>query len=150
MALVMSGVRCVRGALYGPKHGPRGRLRRCSPGPFGFLEQLVHGRVDRLVAGAADPLVPDNSLKIQEVERRGRGEVPPRSDVARVRERPPGQFLLVHELLEPRGVVAGAVDADQGEGLVLESRDERPLVGPLTLQVSQYSDQRSISTTLPR
>src|SRR5262245_50271268 len=107
------------------------------PFPFRLLDQLFQGLIQDLRAGrAAHPLVPDHALVIEDVERRQAGQVPPGYDGplsqgAWVSKRPPGQLLLVHRLLQLLGVVAVDVDADQGEGPVLQLLDERPLVGPM-------------------
>ena len=102
---------------------------------LGLDNQLLQGRVDGLLAGAAHPLVPDYAPGIEDIKRRRVGQVPARRDgplagVSGVRERPPGQPLLRHHLFEVLAIAAD-VDADQGERLVFQSRDERPLVGPL-------------------
>src|SRR5262249_23597183 len=104
--------------------------------PLRFLDQPVQGGIDGLRAGTADPLVPDHALGIDHVKGRRAGQVPLGRDgtlaqLARVRKGSPGQLLLFHRLLELLDVVAVDVDADQGEGLVFQLLDERPLVGPL-------------------
>src|SRR5690349_16272994 len=100
-----------------------------------LLHQLLQGRVDGLLARPTDPLVPDHPPGIEDVERRRVRQVPsardrPRTGGALVRERPPGQLLLLHHVFEVLAV-APDVHADQCERLVLQTLHERPLVGPL-------------------
>src|SRR5262245_50158901 len=65
-------------------------------------DQLFHGLVNDLLAGAAEPLVTDHTFVVEEVNRRGAGEVPFLGDATpacarlRVAERPPGKVLLLH------------------------------------------------------
>ena len=115
-----------RGSLQQPR-SPRGIIRATprllagsristSPASFlligpllhasGLLDQLFHGVVNDLLAGAAEPLVTDHAFVVDEVNRRGAGQVPflgdgtPSLARGRVAERPPGKVLLLHELLE--------------------------------------------------
>ena len=108
-----------------------GSFRRLLPVPFRLQNQLLQGAVDGFGAGGAGPLVPDHSLMIDDVERRRGGRLPLVTDRPRVRKRSPGQLLRFYRLLELLDVVAIDVDADQGEGLLCQLLDERPLVGPL-------------------
>src|SRR5262245_4387181 len=95
---------------------------------FRFVEQLLQGRVDRFLSGAADPFVTDDSLAIEDIVRRRAG-VPLRRDGS-ARNGSPGHLLLVHHLFEFFRLVAEDIDADQGERLLFHLLDERPLVGP--------------------
>jgi hypothetical protein len=81
--------------------------------------------------------VADDTFVIEDVERRRALEVPLAGDgaeaassVAGVRERAPGQLLLVDRLFELVRLVLVGVDADEGKRLVFQLLDERPLVGP--------------------
>ena len=95
---------------------------------YRFVEQLLQGRVDRFLSGAADPFVTDDSLAIEDVVR-WRASVPLRRDGS-ARNGSPGHLLLVHHLFEFFRLVAEDIDADQGERLLFQLLDERPLVGP--------------------
>src|SRR5262249_24050014 len=103
---------------------------------FDLMDQLLHGFVNDLLAGAAEPLVTDYTLVVDEVNRRGAGQDPLLGDDAaslarrRIAERSPGKVLLVRELLEGRGVRFTDVDTDDCERLVGEILHERPLVRP--------------------
>src|SRR5262245_33128638 len=65
---------------------------------FRFVEQLLQGRVDRLLSGAAEPFVTDDSLTIEDIVRRRAG-APSRRDRL-TRDGSPGDFLLFHDLFE--------------------------------------------------
>ena len=92
------------------------------------MDQLLQGHLDRFLPGAADPLVTDDPLDIDDVVRRRAG-VPPRRDRL-ARNGSPGHLLLLHHLFELFRLVADDVDADQGKRLLFQVLDERPLVGP--------------------
>src|SRR5262249_43172079 len=101
-----------------------------------LADQFFHGMVDDVCAGAAEPLVTDHAFVVDEVNRRGAGQVPFLGDGPqgrareRVAERPPREVLFLHDLLEGCWARFTDVDAEDGEartGLLL---DERPLVRP--------------------
>src|SRR5216684_3863028 len=100
------------------------------------LDQFFHGVVNDLRAGTAKPLLADHAFVVNEVNRRGAGQIPFLGDFApsfargRVAERPPSEILLFHEFLQGRGVRFTDVDADDSEWLAGEFLDERPLVRP--------------------
>src|SRR5215831_7132674 len=87
---------------------------------LGLVDQLLHGVVNDHLAGAAEPLVTDHAFVVDEVNRRGAGQVPLLGDGTpplargRVAERPPGKVMLLHDLLEGCGVRFTDVDADPG------------------------------------
>ena len=95
---------------------------------YRFVEQLLQGRVDRFLSGAADAFVTDDSLTIEDIVRRRAG-VPSRRDRL-TRDGSPGDFLLFHDLFELLRLAVEDVHADQGKRLRLQILDERPLVGP--------------------
>ena len=92
------------------------------------MDQLFQGRLERFLPGAADPLVTDDPLDIDDIVRRRTG-VPLRRDRS-ARNGSPGHLLLFHYLFELFRLVADDVDADQGKLLLFQVLDERPLVGP--------------------
>ena len=102
--------------------------------PFLVGDQAVG--VDHLFAGAAEPLVADHALAVDQLQRRRADQVPLRTNrthvgpVAVVGERAPVQFFFVHHALELFRIVPVRVDADDGERLVFQGLYERPLVGP--------------------
>src|SRR5215471_1265735 len=76
--------------------------------------------------------MPDHALVIDDVVGRRAAQVPASDDGgARVRERSPGQLLLVHHEFEFLRLVPADIYTDQGEGFLFEVLDERPLMGPL-------------------
>src|SRR5262245_61403528 len=101
-----------------------------------LLDQLLHGVINDLLASAAEPLVTDHPLVVDEINCRRARQVPFLGDGShfrarpRIAERPPGKVLLLHEFLEGRGARFTDVDADDGEWLAGELLDERPLVRP--------------------
>ena len=95
---------------------------------FSLVDQLLQGHLDRILPGAADPLVTDDPLDIDDIVRRRTG-VPPRRDRL-ARDGSPGHFLLFHDLFELFRHMADDVDADQDKRLLFQVLDERPLVGP--------------------
>src|SRR5262249_62151081 len=107
-------------------------LRAC----LDLSDQLFHGVVNDLLAGAAEPFVTDHTFVVEEVNRRRAGQVPLLGDATRSRarrrvaERPPGKVLFLHDRLEGCGVRFTEVDADDSEGLAGELLDERPPVRP--------------------
>src|SRR6266513_2504510 len=92
--------RAVSLSATSAKTGPS--LRAC----LDLLDQFFHGVVNDLLAGAAEPFVTDHAFGVDEVNRRGAGQVPflgdgtPSLARGRVAERPPGKVLLLHDLLE--------------------------------------------------
>ena len=108
--------------------GDLGYLSLCRPC---VVNQSLHSGVDHLLAGMADPLVSNYTLVIEHVERRRGGRVPFATDGAVVGKRSPVEFLLLHDFFQLFWFVRHDVDADQGERLLLQFRDERPLVGPM-------------------
>jgi hypothetical protein len=103
---------------------------------LGLLEEMLQRRVHDFLAWATQPFVPDHPLVIEDEQRWRASQIPllrnggTLRSIAVVRERAPTQLLLVHHLFEFFRVVTVGVDADEGEGLVFQNLDERPLVGP--------------------
>jgi hypothetical protein len=99
-----------------------------------FLKRLI----DDFLARAAEPLVADHTLVVDDEQSRRAFEVPIAADsphaaavaVSRVSEGTPGELLFVHNRLELVRLVAVGVDAEEDERLVFQVLDERPLVGP--------------------
>src|SRR5262249_11687906 len=81
--------------------------------------------------GAAQALVPNDALVIENVERRPALDVPLGRDGAlrsgAVKPRAPGHFLILNDLLELIFALI-AVDAQEDEGLAFHLLHERPLV----------------------
>ncbi len=126
----------IVGSVIGTLDGWRGVLpQRLPVSPWGLLrvvfrlvDQLLQGPVDRFLPGAADPLVTDDPLDIDDIVRRRTGVPPGRDRLAR--DGSPGHLLLSHYLFELFRLMADDVDADQGKRLLFQVLDERPLVGP--------------------
>src|SRR5262249_19168817 len=95
---------------------------------FRVVDQLLQGPVDRLLPGAADPLVTDDPLDIDDIVRRRAG-IPSRRDRS-ARNGAPRHLVLVHHRFELFRLVADYVDADQGKRFFPQVLHERPLVGP--------------------
>jgi len=93
-----------------------------------FDDEFIQCVVDGIFSRLPDPLVPDRPGVIDDVER-GRGwGIPLLVDDVFVVERPPGDVVLDHDLLEFARIVNPGIDAEHCERLVFQFRNERPLV----------------------
>ena len=72
----------------------------------------------------------NRAFVIDDVDRWRGGEVPLTVDGALVIKRPPVDLLLGHHVLEFTRFMGPGIHTDQGEWLVFQIRDERPLVWP--------------------
>ncbi len=97
----------------------------------GFVYLVVERSVDGCFAWVSDPLVPNDPVVIEYIERRRSGVVPFAGDRTLVGVASPVQLLLAHHLLEACWVVARDVYPDQCKRFVFKFINERPLMRPM-------------------